>query len=93
MRRAKLVAIIAGLAGLFLALATPLMPVKQTTAEITWPQQNAIGSVAAPLISYVPIDLDISIPCTAVDRLGDNGSVLLSTLPKQAEKSLSLIHI
>lgn len=86
-RRAKLVAIIAGLAGLFLALATPLMPVKQTTAEITWPQQNAISSVAAPLISYVPIDLDISIPCTAVDRLGDNGSVLLSTLPKQAEKS------
>ncbi|MET9198767.1 arabinosyltransferase domain-containing protein [Gordonia sp. NPDC003585] len=86
-RRAKLVAIVTGLLGLFMALATPLMPVKQTTAEISWPQEGQIGSVSAPLISYVPIDLDFSVPCSAVDRLSGDQSVLLSTTPKQAEKS------
>ncbi|MFW0797018.1 arabinosyltransferase domain-containing protein [Gordonia sp. CPCC 205515] len=86
-RRAKIVAIITGLLGFLLALATPLMPVKQTTAEISWPQNGTVGSVAAPLISYVPIDLDAAVPCSAVERLGDGESVLLSTTPKDAEKS------
>ncbi|NDK90112.1 arabinosyltransferase [Gordonia desulfuricans] len=85
--RAKLLAIITGLAGLILALATPLMPVNQTTAEISWPQNGQINSVSAPLTAYVPIDLDIAIPCSAVGDLRDGESVLLSTLPKQAEKS------
>ncbi|MFT3898700.1 MAG: arabinosyltransferase domain-containing protein [Gordonia sp. (in: high G+C Gram-positive bacteria)] len=83
-RRARIAAIITGLLGFLLALATPLMPVNQTTAELSWPQQGALRSVNAPLISYVPIDLQISIPCSAVDRLPDDGSVLLSTVPKQA---------
>ena len=70
-----------------MALATPLMPVNQTTAEISWPQQNTIGSVAAPLIGYTPIDLDVSIPCSTVERLAPGQSVLLSTTPKQASKA------
>ncbi|MGX7696416.1 arabinosyltransferase domain-containing protein [Gordonia polyisoprenivorans] len=85
--RAKLVAIITGLLGLFLALATPFMPVNQTTAQITWPQDGQINSVTAPLISYVPIDLDVSVPCSAVGELRGGQSVLLSTTPKGAEKS------
>lgn len=63
------------------------MPVHQTTAEITWPQNGKINSVTAPLISYVPIDLDVSIPCSAVGQLRAGESVLLSTTPKGAEKS------
>ena len=91
-RRAKLIAIVTGLLGVVLALATPLMPVKQTTAEINWPSTGSvgsseIGSVSAPLISYVPIDLDVSVPCSAAERLGTDDSVLLSTTPKQAAKS------
>ena len=86
-RRARIVAIITGLLGFFMALATPLMPVNQTTAEITWPQQGTVGSVAAPLIGYVPIDFDAVIPCSAVDALGPDDSVLLSTTPKQASKA------
>ncbi|WAC57827.1 arabinosyltransferase domain-containing protein [Gordonia sp. SL306] len=86
-RRAKIVAIITGLLGLFMALATPLMPVQQTTAQINWPQDNTVGSVAAPLISYVPIDFDAHVPCRAIEQLGDGESVLLSTTPKEAEKS------
>lgn len=85
-RRAKLIAIITGLLGFVLALATPLMPVNQRTAEISWPQDGQINSIAAPLVSYVPIDMDVRIPCSAVNDLGD-GSVLLSTTPKQADKS------
>ncbi|MAU83797.1 MAG: arabinosyltransferase [Gordonia sp.] len=86
-RRARVVAIITGLLGFLMALATPLMPVHQTTAQISWPQGEQVESVAAPLISYVPIDLDVRVPCSAVEQLGDGESVLLSTTPKQAEKS------
>lgn len=90
-RRAKLAAIVTGLLGFVMALATPFMPVSQTTAELTWPQHGAIAGVQAPLISYVPIDMTASIPCSAVDRLAQgtdkSKSVLLSTLPKQADKS------
>ncbi|WP_055476830.1 arabinosyltransferase domain-containing protein [Gordonia sp. HS-NH1] len=86
-RRARIVAIVTGLLGFLLALATPLMPVSQRTAEIDWPQNGQIGSVAAPLIGYTPVDLDVSIPCSAVDDLPPGGSVLLSTTPKQAPKS------
>ncbi|WP_168704500.1 arabinosyltransferase domain-containing protein [Gordonia paraffinivorans] len=86
-RRARIVAIVTGMLGFLLALATPLMPVEQKTAEINWPQNGQIGSVSAPLIGYTPVDLDVSIPCTAVDDLPPGGSVLFSTTPKQAEKS------
>ncbi|NMO02959.1 arabinosyltransferase [Gordonia sp. TBRC 11910] len=75
-----------------MALATPLMPVNQTTAEISWPQHGVIRGVEAPLVSYVPIDLTASIPCSAITQLttapdAASKSVLLSTLPKQADKS------
>ncbi|MDL9937658.1 arabinosyltransferase domain-containing protein [Gordonia sp. ABSL1-1] len=90
-RRAKLIAIVTGLLGLVLALATPLMPVNEKTAEINWPQpvgnQAQIDSVSAPLVTYVPIDLDITVPCAAIEQLPAGASVLLSTTPKQAEKS------
>ncbi|GED96345.1 arabinosyltransferase domain-containing protein [Gordonia crocea] len=84
LRRARIAAIVTGLAGFLLALATPLLPVNQATAELSWPQRGELRSVNAPLIAYVPIDMRMSIPCSAVDRLGPDGSVLLSTVPKQA---------
>ena len=46
-RIAKLAAIVTGLLGVFLALATPLLPVNQTTAEVNWPQQDKLQSVLA----------------------------------------------
>ncbi len=83
-RRARVAAVVTGLLGFLLALAAPLMPVNQTTAELSWPQHGTLRSINAPLISYVPIDLRASIPCSAVTRLGPDDSVLLSTVPKQA---------
>ncbi|MCV7241294.1 arabinosyltransferase [Mycobacterium mantenii] len=91
-RIARLVASVAGLLGVLLAIATPLLPVDQTTAQLNWPQNGTFGSVDAPLIGYVATDLTITIPCQAAAGLtgGGNGgkTVLLSTVPKQAPKAV-----
>ncbi|QLL07327.1 arabinosyltransferase domain-containing protein [Mycobacterium vicinigordonae] len=91
-RLARVVAVVAGLLGTVLALATPLLPVRQTTAQLNWPQNGVFGSVEAPLISYVATDLNISVPCQAAAGLAgpQNAAktVLLSTVPKQAPKAI-----
>ena len=88
-RTARIVAVVAGLLGAALAILTPFLPVKQTTAELNWPQNGVLNSVTAPLISYVATDLTINIPCSAVAGLdGPGKTVLLSTVPKQAPKAV-----
>ncbi|WP_347133247.1 arabinosyltransferase domain-containing protein [Mycobacterium sp. DL] len=88
-RTARLIAIVAGLLGTLLAIATPLLPVNQTTAELNWPQDGVLGSVNAPLIGYVATDLEISVPCSAAAGLdGPGRTVLLSTVPKQATNAI-----
>jgi arabinosyltransferase C len=91
-RTARLIAIVAGWLGVALALATPLLPVKQTTAQLNWPQNGVFSSVTAPLISYVATDLEITVPCRAAAGLAGpentNKTVLLSTVPKQATKAV-----
>ncbi|ORV06461.1 arabinosyltransferase [Mycolicibacterium canariasense] len=87
-RTARLVAIVAGLLGTVLAVATPLLPVTQTTAQLNWPQNGTLTSVDAPLIGYVATDLNISIPCSAAAGLAGPRNVLLSTVPKQAPKAV-----
>ena len=92
-QKARIVAVVAGLLGVALALATPLLPVKQTTAELNWPQNGVLDSVTAPLIGYVATDLTITVPCQAAAGLAGtpatNGrTVLLSTVPKQAPKAV-----
>ena len=91
-RTARLIAIVAGLVGAALALATPLLPVKQTTAQLNWPQNGVMQSVDAPLIGYVATDLTITVPCSAAAGLtgpqNRGRTVLLSTVPKQAPKAI-----
>ncbi|QUR69361.1 arabinosyltransferase domain-containing protein [Mycobacterium spongiae] len=91
-RIARYIAAVAGLLGAVLAIATPLLPVKQTTAQLNWPQNATFGSVEAPLIGYVATDLSITVPCQAAAGLAgqDNRgkTVLLSTVPKQAPKAV-----
>ena len=53
-RTTRWVATIAGLIGFVLSVATPLLPVVQTTAMLNWPQQGQLNSVTAPLISLSP---------------------------------------
>ena len=63
----------------------PLLPVKQTTSTILWPQGlNADGHVAditAPLVSGAPRALDVTIPCAAIATLPPEGGLVVSTLP------------
>ena len=87
-RTARWIAIVAGLLGAFLAMATPLLPVTQTTAQLNWPQAGVLKSVDAPLIGYVATDLDITIPCSTAAGLTGPATVLLSTVPKQAPKAV-----
>ncbi len=91
-RTARLIAIVAGLLGAALAIATPLLPVTQTTAKLNWPQNGELQSVNAPLIGYVATDLTITVPCSAAAGLAgpENPAktVLLSTVPKQAPKAV-----
>ena len=85
----RLIAIVAGLLGTMLAVATPLLPVNQTTAELNWPQNGVLRSVDAPLIGYVATDLEITVPCSAAAGLdGPGRTVLLSTVPKQASNAV-----
>jgi arabinosyltransferase C len=91
-RTARLIAIVAGLLGAALAIATPLLPVTQTTAQLNWPQNGVLQSVNAPLIGYVATDLNITVPCSAAAGLmgpqNQGKTVLLSTVPKQAPKAV-----
>lgn len=87
-RTTRLVAVVAGLLGTILALATPFLPVTETTATLNWPQNGRLDSVDAPLIGYVATDLNITIPCSAAAELTGARNVLLSTVPKQAPKAV-----
>ncbi len=85
-RTARTIAMIAGLLGALFALATPFLPVNQTTAEVNWPQRGVLGNVEAPLMSQVPVDLRASIPCAAVAKLPP-GSMVLETAPPQGDRA------
>jgi arabinosyltransferase A len=84
---ARLVAVLAGLAGIILCSLTPLLPVNQTTATIVWPQApgpgGTVGDITAPLVSGAPEALEVSIPCTAIATLPPSGGVAFSTNPAE----------
>ncbi len=78
---ARWVATIAGLLGFVLAVATPLLPVTQTTATLNWPQQGQATSVTAPLITQAPVHLTASVPCDVIDGMPADGGLVLGTAP------------
>ena len=84
-RTLRLIAIVAGLLGVLLCGLTPLLPVKQTTAAVQWPQgtdaDGFVTDVTAPLVSGAPLAIDVSIPCRAVASLPATGGLVFSTIP------------
>ncbi|KMO66809.1 arabinosyltransferase [Mycolicibacterium chubuense] len=87
-RSSRLVAIAAGtlgILGIILCALAPLLPVRQTTATILWPQgagaDGNVSSITAPLVSGAPKSLDVTIPCTAVASLPADGGLVFSTIP------------
>jgi arabinosyltransferase A len=83
-RIARLIAVVAGVAGVLLCGVVALLPVNQTTATIRWPQGTKDGHVTditAPLVSGAPRALDLTIPCAAIATLPADGGLVLSTVP------------
>ncbi|MUM17999.1 arabinosyltransferase [Mycobacterium sp. CBMA 623] len=77
--------LVAAAIGVLLCVLVPLLPVRQSTADITWPQgvtaDGNIASLTAPLVSGAPLSFEAHIPCTAVATLPAAGGVVLSTSP------------
>lgn len=76
--------IVAGVVGVALAVAAPFLPVQQQRASLDWPQPQSM-QLSAPLVDYVPLSLDVSIPCTALRDM--TGGTVLSTVPPQAPRA------
>jgi arabinosyltransferase B len=84
---ARWVATIAGLIGFVLSVATPLLPVVQTTATLNWPQNGQLNSVTAPLISQVPVTMTVTVPCDVIRSMPPAGGTVLSTAPKDGKQA------
>ncbi|MDO3647617.1 arabinosyltransferase domain-containing protein [Nocardia mangyaensis] len=85
--RYRLIALLCGLLGFVLALLAPLLPVRQDRASLEWPQAGAT-SVEAPLVSYVPQQLDAQLPCSMLSGLPGpedaQTTTLLTTIPVES---------
>ncbi len=79
-----MVGIVAGVVGVALAVAAPLLPVRQERASLDWPQPQSM-QLSAPLVDYVPLSLELSVPCTALRDL--TGATVLATVPPQAPRA------
>ncbi len=84
---ARWVATIAGLIGFVLSVASPLLPVVQTTATLNWPQNGQLANVTAPLISETAVSLRATIPCGVVRSMPPSGGLLLGTGPKEGKQA------
>ncbi|WP_102145889.1 arabinosyltransferase domain-containing protein [Mycobacterium hubeiense] len=86
-RIARWVATIAGLIGFVLSVATPLLPVVQTTATLNWPQGGQLNNVTAPLISQVPVSMTVTVPCEVIRAMPPSGGMVLGTAPKDGKQA------
>lgn len=82
MPRVRFLAIASAIVGILAAIAIPFLPVHQTVAKVAWPENGSLRGVTAPLVSYSPVDLRVSIPCAPIRELAaGDGGVLVSTAP------------
>ncbi|WP_051232153.1 arabinosyltransferase domain-containing protein [Pseudonocardia asaccharolytica] len=78
--RSRWTAAALGLLAALLAVAFPLLPVQQNTAELRWPTASGgTAPVTAPLVAYRPQHLDAEISCSAIRDL-DAHSAASATL-------------
>ena len=68
-------------------LSLPFLPVNQVQSSFNWPQDDDLTSVQAPLISYVPQDVDITVPIKEVRNLDNGATNILSTLPQESTEA------
>ncbi len=85
------IAMIAGLIGFVCAVATPLLPVVQTTATLNWPagqgMSGQLSSVTAPLITQTPVNMTVTVPCEVIRSAPPAGVLVLGTAPKNGKQA------
>ena len=81
----RMVATVAGLLGFVLAILTPLLPVVQTTANLTWPQNGQLNNVTAPLISLTPVSMTATVPCEVIRSMPPKGGMVLGLAPQKSK--------
>ena len=81
------VATVAGLIGFVLSVATPLLPVVQTTATLNWPQHGALYNVTSPLISQAPVSMSVTVPADVIRAMPPQGGMVVGTAPKQGKQA------
>lgn len=86
-KTARWVATISGLIGFLLSVATPLLPVVQTTATLNWPQHGQLDNVSAPLISQAPVTMTATVPCEVIRSLPPTGGMVLGTAPEDGKEA------
>ncbi|MBF6238066.1 arabinosyltransferase domain-containing protein [Nocardia otitidiscaviarum] len=77
--RLRLIALISGLLAVVLAVLMPVLPIEQDRPTLHWPQGET-ANLEAPLVSYTPLELTVSLPCEVV-RDGVQTGTLFSTVP------------
>jgi arabinosyltransferase B len=95
-RVARWVAMVAGLIGFVCAVLTPLLPVVQTTATLNWPQAGQMNSVTAPLITFTPVTMSVTVPCDLIRDMPPTGGMVLGTAPadgKQAALNALFVNV
>lgn len=80
LKRLAVLAIITGLVGFIMAISSAILPVKQTNATVDWSQQSQPEGVTAPLVSYLPEQMNVTLSCDAAVDAPQN-TVLFSTVP------------
>ncbi|MEU4316028.1 arabinosyltransferase domain-containing protein [Nocardia sp. NPDC024068] len=81
--RIRLLALVSGLLGFVLAILAPFLPVRQERTALEWPQAGTVD-VEAPLVSYQPQRLDLTVPCPVLNTA--EGTVV-TTVPDESGKA------
>ncbi len=88
LRFTRLVAIIGGLVGFVASVLIPVLPVVQTTATLTWPQEGNLGNVTAPLITLTPVSVSVSVPCSVIRGMPAEGGLVVGTVPAAGKQAM-----
>lgn len=85
--RLKAVSIVSGLLAFLLFCTTPFLPVNQVQSSFSWPQGGDLTSVTAPLVSYSPESVDITLPISEARQLNPGSTTILATVPPDATQA------
>ena len=83
LNRIRLLALVSGLLGFVLAILAPVLPVRQDETVLEWPQAGATD-IEAPLVSYQPLRLDLTVPCPV---LAAAEGTVVATVPDESGES------